>query len=340
MPQMMEALVFRAPGEWGLQAFPVPEIRTDDDVLLKVNAASICGTDIHILSVPPGHPATPGSILGHEYTATIAGLGSAVEHLKPGDHVVIDPNVTCGLCEYCRLGATNMCVNMTTLGIFRHGGLAEYNVAPARALHKISAAVPAHHATLAEPLSCVFSAVEKAPLLPGESVAICGGGPIGLLFLMLYRIAGAGKTFVVEPVAFRRQAAREAGVSEAIDPRSADAPAAIKSATGIGADVVVDATGASFTDCIAAVRRGGRIVLFGMNQHASAQINQNEITRNEISIIGSFIQRTAFPKVVRLLEAGLLPIEKLITHRLKLAQIAEGLDAMRAGESMKVVVTP
>ena len=94
MPQMMEALVFRAPGEWGLQAFPVPEIRTDDDVLLKVNAASICGTDIHILSVPPGHPATPGSILGHEYTATIAGAGSTVEHLKPGDHVVIDQNVT------------------------------------------------------------------------------------------------------------------------------------------------------------------------------------------------------------------------------------------------------
>ena len=89
MPQTMEALVFRAPGEWGLEAFPVPKIQKDDDVLLKVNAASICGTDLHILSVPPGHPATQGSILGHEYTATVVDSGTAVQHLKPGDHVVI-----------------------------------------------------------------------------------------------------------------------------------------------------------------------------------------------------------------------------------------------------------
>src|SRR3989442_10417495 len=124
MPQTMEAHVFRAPGEWGLEAFPVPKIQKDDDVLLKVNAASICGTDLHILSVPPGHPATPGSILGHEYVATVTEVGRGVRDLAPGDRVVIDPNITCGLCQYCRLGLSNVCENMTTLGIFRHGGLA------------------------------------------------------------------------------------------------------------------------------------------------------------------------------------------------------------------------
>ncbi len=340
MPQTMEALVFRAPGEWGLEAFPVPKIQKDDDVLLKVNAASICGTDLHILSVPPGHPATQGSILGHEYTATVVDAGAGVHHLQPGDHVVIDPNVTCGLCEYCRLGMSNMCVNMTTLGIFIHGGLAEYNVAPARALHKISAAVLPHHATLAEPLTCVFNAMEKAPLTPGESVAIYGGGPIGLFFLMLYKASGAGQTFIVEPVEFRRKVARDAGVGAAIDPRAEDAAAAIKSMTHIGADIVVDATGSSLPECIAAVRRGGRVVLFGMNQHASSEVRQNEITRYEISIIGSYIQRTAFPKVVRMLESNLLPLDKVITHRLKLAQVGEGLEAMRAGKTVKVVITP
>jgi threonine dehydrogenase-like Zn-dependent dehydrogenase len=266
--------------------------------------------------------------------------GASVRHLKSGDHVVIDPNVTCGLCEYCRLGMSNMCVNMTTLGIFIHGGLAEFNVAPVRALHKISADVPAHRATLAEPLSCVFHAVERAPLTPGESVAIYGAGPIGLLFLMLYKAAGAGKTFVVEPVEFRRKIADQIGVGAAIDPGSEDASAAIKGATGIGADIVVDATGAALVQSIATVRRGGRVVLFGMNQHATGQVKQNEITRYEISIIGTFIQRTAFPKVVRMLESNLLPLEMLITHRLKLAQIGDGLDAMRAGKSVKVVVTP
>jgi threonine dehydrogenase-like Zn-dependent dehydrogenase len=186
----------------------------------------------------------------------------------------------------------------------------------------------------------VFNALEKAPMTPGESVAIYGGGPIGLFFLMLYKAAGAGLTFIVEPVEFRRQVAQDAGVSAAIDPRSEDAAAAIKSATRIGADIVVDATGSSLTDCIAAVRRGGRVVLFGMNQHSTGEVKQNEITRYEISIIGSYIQRTAFPKVVRMLESNLLPLDKVSTHRLKLAQVVEGLDAMRACKTVKVIVTP
>ncbi len=340
MTQTMEALVFRAPGEWGLQSVPAPAIRKDDDVLLKVECASICGTDIHILSVPPGHPATPGAILGHEYTATVLEAGSAASHLRPGDRVVIDPNVTCGLCEYCRAGLSNMCRNMTTLGIFIHGGLAEYNVAPARALHKIDSRVPPHHATLAEPLTCVYHAVERAPILPGESVAIYGAGPIGLLFLVLYKSAGAGKTFVVEPVEFRRRVAAEIGCGAILDPRTADAAAEVRSATAPGADVVVDATGASLPECLAAVRRGGRVLLFGMNQHARREVSQYDITRYEVSIIGSYIQRSEFPKVVRMLEAGLLPLDRIVTHRLRLSQIGEGLDAMRSGESVKIVVTP
>jgi len=129
-------------------------------------------------------------------------------------------------------------------------------------------------------------------------------------------------------------------VSAAIDPRAEDAAAAIRSATRIGADIVVDATGSSLKNCIAAVRRGGRVVLFGMNQHAIGEIKQNEITRYEISVIGSYIQRTAFPKVVHVLESNLLPLDKLITHRLTLAQVGEGLDAMRSGKTVKVVVTP
>ena len=336
----MEALVFRAPGEWGLQSAPIPQIKTPDDVLLKVECASICGTDIHILSVPPGHPATPGSILGHEYTATVLETGAAASHLGPGDRVVIDPNVTCGLCEYCRAGLSNMCRNMTTLGIFIHGGLAEYNVAPARALHKIDPRVPAHHATLAEPLTCVYHAVERAPILPGESVAIYGAGPIGLLFLMRYKSAGAGKTFVVEPVEFRRRVAAEIGCGAVFDPRAVDAAGEIRSATGLGADVVVDATGASLPECLAAVRRGGRVLLFGMNQHARREVSQYDITRYEVSVIGSYIQRSEFPKVVRMLEAALLPLDKIVSHRLRLSQIGEGLDAMRSGESVKIVVTP
>jgi (R,R)-butanediol dehydrogenase / meso-butanediol dehydrogenase / diacetyl reductase len=336
----MRAVVFHGEGRWGVEAAPVPRVGADDDVLLRVERASICGTDLHILSTPPGHPATPGSILGHEYVATVAETGAGVRHLKAGDRVVIDPNITCGLCRYCRLGMTNVCESMTTLGIFRHGGLAEFSLAPARALHRISRDVPPERATLAEPLACVLHAFEKAALLPGESVVIFGAGPIGLMFLLLCKAAGAGKVFLVEPVEFRRRAAEAFGADGVLNPGDGDIAAEVKAATGVGADVAIDAAGSLLPEAVEAARPGGRVVLFGLNQHAARQFNQYVATRYEITILSSFIQRTEFPKVVRLLEAGLLPLEKLVTHRLPLGRIGEGFEAMRAGEAIKVVAAP
>ena len=340
MPETMQGIVFRGEGHWGLEHLPVPKIQALDDVLLKVDRASVCGTDIHILSTPPGHPATPGSILGHEYVATVVEAGQGVRDLQPGDRVVIDPNITCGTCEYCRLGMSNACSNMTTLGIFRHGGLAEFSLAPARALHRINQDVPLDRATLAEPLSCVLHAFEKSELVPGESIAILGAGPIGLLFAMLFRAAGAGKILIVEPVEFRRRMAEKFGVDYALDPKVGDIVAEVNAATRIGADVVVDAAGTLLPEAVNLVRRGGRVLLFGMNQHANRAVNQYVVTRHEISILGSFIQRTAFPKVVKILEAGLLPVEKLVTHRLTLGEVHTGLEAMKQGQAMKVAVSP
>ena len=336
----MRAVVFHGEGRWGIEAIPLPRINSDDEVLLKVDRASICGTDIHILSTPPGHPATPGSVLGHEYVATVVETGSGVAHLHEGDRVVIDPNITCGLCAYCRLGMSNVCERMTTLGIFRNGGLAEFSLAPARSLHRISPDVPPERATLAEPLSCVLHAFEKASLIPGESVVILGAGPIGLMFLLLAKTGGAGRVFMVEPVEFRRRAAESFGADQVLNPEKANIAEEIKAATLVGADVVIDAAGTLLSEAIKIVRPGGRVILFGLNQHAKQEFNQYLATRYEVTIYGSFIQRTEFPKVVRLLEAGNLPLENLVTHRLPLSEISEGFRAMHAGEAIKVVASP
>ncbi len=340
MRETMRAVVFRGEGEWRIESHPPPQLRTEDEVLLKVERASICGTDLHILSVPPGHPATPGTILGHEYVATVVEVGPGVHHLRPGDRAVVDPNITCGICEYCRLGFSNMCENMTTLGIFQHGGLAEWNVAPAKAVHKISPEVPLDRATLAEPFSCVLHSFEKSAFVPGESVVILGAGPIGLMFLMLYKAAGAYPICVVEPAEFRRHMAESLGADAVLDPNAHDVPREIKRRTRLGADIVIDAVGTLLPEAMWLVRRGGRIVLFGMNLHAERELNQYEITRYEITVLGSYIQRTAFPKVVHILEAGLLPLERLVTHRVELEAIGEGFRLLRAGEAVKVTVIP
>ena len=336
----MRGIVFQGEGRWALEARPMPSLASDDDVLLKIDSASICGTDLHILSVPPGHPATPGSILGHEYVATVEQAGSAANGLESGDRVVIDPNLTCGLCQSCRTGKTNCCENMTTLGIFRNGGLAEFNVAPAKALHKINRDVPPEQAALAEPLTCVLHAFEKVPITPGQSVAVIGAGPIGLLFSMLYKSAGAGMTIVIEPVDYRRKVAEACGVDVALDPTARDSTEKIRSVTRGGAEVVIDAVGRFFQQALDVARPGGRVILFGMDQRAECSVRQFDISRSEVTIFGSFIQNTAFPKVVKILESGILPMEKLVTHQMGLEEFGSAIELLRQGQAVKTVLRP
>ena len=340
MPETMQAVVFHGAGRWSLDPVPVPALTRDDEVLLRVDRAGICGTDLHILHTPPGHPATPGAILGHEYAATLLDAGDGVRGFEKGDRVIVDPNLTCGLCPPCRIGRTNACENMTPLGIFLNGGLAAFNLAPARALHKIRPDVPVEHAALVEPLTCVLHAFEKAALQPGEAVAIFGAGPIGLLFLLLFRAAGAGSIAVVEPASYRARKARECGADEVIDVTGPEAVEAIRSISGGGADITVDAVGRCMEQALEAACPGARVVLFGMDQHSSLTVNQYDISRRELTIFGSFIQQTAFPKVVRLLEAGALPAAQLITHQLPLGEFGQAVELLESGEAVKIVLDP
>lgn len=339
MEKMMKAAVFEGDGRLDIKEVPVPEIKLFEDVLLKVEAASICGTDCHILSVPPGHPATAGSILGHEYLGEVLEVGKWVSHLKPGDRVAVDPNVTCGLCKYCRIGLPNMCENMTTLGIFRDGGFASYNVAPAKALHPISKELPADVAIFAEPLSCVLNGSNKLALRPGENVVILGAGPIGLLYTALLKLNGAGKIIIAEVSKFRSEMALKVGADLVVNPREENFKEVVLRETGVGADAVIDAVGSLVNDAISVCRRGGRVVLFGMNSTASCEFKQYDVTRNEITVIGTFIANHTFPATIQILESGRLPLDKLITHRLKLGQISEGVDIMRRGEAIEIIVT-
>jgi len=336
----MQAAVFVKEGRLELRGVPIPEIKREDQVLLEVEVASICGTDLRILEVPPGHPANKGVILGHEYVGRIISLGKDVLGFEEGDRVVVDPNITCGTCPYCKLGQPNMCFNMTTLGIFIDGGFASHNVAPARTLHKVSPALPSEIAVFAEPLSCILNGFSKLEVQPGESVVVLGAGPIGLCLLQLFRASGAGRIIVSEVSPLRQKMALESGATRVLDPGEEDIVHVVLEETGLGADIVVDAVGSLIREALASARRGGRVLLFGQNTKARAEIAQNEITRNELTIIGSFIARFTFPGAIKILESGILNVEKLITHRFPLERISEGIEVMRKGEATKVIIKP
>ncbi len=340
MEKNMLAAVFRGSGRLQLCERPAPSVGSDDDVLLEIDIASVCGTDVHILSVPPGHPANENTILGHEYVGTVIDAGDGVTHLGKGDRVVVNPNLSCGRCAYCSKSLPNLCENMTTLGIFIDGGFTRYNVAPAGALFRISDDVPLDEAIFAEPLACVLNGIRRLDPKPGESALVLGAGPIGLYFVRVLSMSGLREIVVSEPNPARASMAEQCGATCVIDPNEQAVDEAVRAVTNIGADMAVDAVGTLMPDAIASVRKGGRVILFGMNSKATAEVRQNDITRGEIEIAGSFIANDTFPETVSLLEGGRLNLCRLVTHRFKLEDIDGAIEAMRSGDAIKVLVDP
>ena len=190
MEKMMKAAVFEGNGVLTVKDVPVPKITKANQVLLKIEAASICGTDVHILNVPQSHPGEVGIVLGHEYIGEIIQKGDDVTGYEIGDRVALDPNITCTDCYYCKTGQSNMCKHITCLGIDIDGGFAQYNVLPASCLTKISKDLPIEVAIFAEPMACVVSAMRKIAFHVGETALVLGAGPIGLYFIQMLKASG------------------------------------------------------------------------------------------------------------------------------------------------------
>jgi threonine dehydrogenase-like Zn-dependent dehydrogenase len=334
----MPAAVLVDEGTLAITERPRPRVRRSGDVLIDVEACGICGTDLHILSRPSGHPCRLGVVLGHEFVGVVAEVGTEVRSLRPGDRVVVEPNVACGSCRWCHRGLVSHCEHFTTHGIFIDGGLAPQVAVTARACHRIAHSVPAHLAALAEPLSCVVNGTRLAAIQPGETVVVVGAGPIGLLFCALLDLAGA-TVVAIEPLALRRSLALTMGAVAALDPEADDLCGRVLDITsGFGADATIDAVGSQMAVCLDLVRKGGRVVLFGLDTQARAQICQSRITRDEIQVLGAYVGRNVFPSAVRLLEQGRLDLEPMVTHRVHLEQLPWALDRLRAGKAAKVVV--
>lgn len=330
--------IFRGNGVLEYVERQKPQLMADDDVLIRIEACGICGTDLNILAVPPAHKAPPGIVIGHEGVGIVAAVGPAVRELRIGDRVVIANRLTCGQCDYCRRGLDNQCTNYQTIGTTIDGAFAPTLRAPARALWKIDPSVPRDDAALFEPLSCAVGSVRRAPFQPGDNVAIIGAGPMGLLFALLYRTLGAGKIILLDVAPYRLEFAQEMGMDAAINVTQVDAAAEVKRLTGIGADIVVDAVGNQMNQAIHLARRGGQVILFGLRPHDSPPVNQYTITRYDLTVYGTFVGLHPFAQTIQLLESRRVQPSVLVTHRLPLAELERGVELMRTQQAMKVLI--
>ena len=267
----MLAATYTQGGTLLFDEIPVPEIESDE-ILLRIRAASICGTDVKI--VHSGHRKLPAGrriVLGHEFVGVIEQVGRSVEGFRLGERVGVAPNAGCGRCDACIRGKANYCPTYTAFGIDRDGGHAPYVRIPARFIAQgniipLPASVTDQEASLLEPFSCVVNGVRTAGVGLGDTVVIYGAGPIGLLHTMLCRAAGAARLIVVDPVPARLHKARELGCDQTFNPLEDNIPARVRDETdGRGADVVITACPISQvqTEAVQLLAPFGRLCLFG-----------------------------------------------------------------------------
>jgi threonine dehydrogenase-like Zn-dependent dehydrogenase len=336
----MRAAVFEGNGKVAVSDRPEPRVSRPDDVVIRIAANGLCGSDLRALAMPPEMVYDEGVIVGHEFSGTVADVGDEVT-LEPGTHVVVHPNIWCQTCWYCRSGHTNLCDRFVHVGSMRDGGAAELCVVPERMVYRVPDDMPLDLAALAEPLACVLNGTRQAAVHPGESVLVLGGGPIGLLYLMLFKAAGASPLIVSEPAPERARWARELGADEVIDPRPTNLPEAVRDlCRGRGADVVVDSVGALLSDAVACVRKAGRVFVFGLNERIESVIRPADLVYREISLSGVYIARGTFPLAVSLLTQNALGFDRLVTHRLQLEDFDEAIELLRTGEAVKALVVP
>jgi threonine dehydrogenase-like Zn-dependent dehydrogenase len=336
----MRAAVFEGGGRVTVGERPDPTVRRPDDVVIQVAANGLCGSDLRALAVPPEMHYDEGVIIGHEFSGTVLEAGPEAD-VAVGAHVIVHPNIWCQTCKYCRSGHTNLCERFVHIGSMRDGGAAEYCVVPDRMIYEVSPQMPLDLASLAEPLACVLNGSKRAGVHPGESALVIGAGPIGLLYLMLLKAAGAEPLIVSEPSANRAARARELGADLIVDPTASDVGDEARHATGgLGVDVAVDSVGFLLEDAVRSVRKAGRVLMFGLNDRAQATLSPADLAYREVSIQGVYIARGTFPLALRLLEENTLRFDRLITHRLPLEQFDAAIGLLRSGEAVKALVVP
>lgn len=342
MGETMRAAVYKGNGILQVEEVPVPKVKNETDVLIKVDAASVCGSDIHVTSNPPGQYAKPDTILGHEFTGTVIETGSAVSEVKIGDHVVPDPILNCGKCPECQTGNTNLCTHEDIIGQLRNGGFAQYCIVPEHKIYKIPSDIPTKIAAQTEPLACVMNGMLKLNPMPSQRVLIFGAGAIGLIFIRTMLLYGVRNIAVCELEESRSEDARRCGAGIVINSAKQDLSESLVNYWGGLPDIAVDAVGAGkiTEQAVHILKSGGRLLNFGQDSRAQAVIAPAEIVRKELVLMGSYTTHYTFPVAIKLQSNPELRLDLLISHELKLPEINKGIELVRQKKASRVIIYP
>ncbi|MFO7572072.1 MAG: L-threonine 3-dehydrogenase [Gaiellaceae bacterium] len=330
-----------------LDEVPVPA-PGPGDVLVQVEAASICGTDLHIRRWDQwsSERVKPPLTLGHELCGTVVALGDGVTSVVEGDYVSAESHVTCGICFHCRTGRAHMCEETRILGVDRDGGFADYVAIPASvAWRNDRSKLPPEIACLQEPFgNAVFATATQN--LAGRAVAVLGCGPVGLFTIAIARAFGAGLLLASDPVAFRVGLARTLGADDVVNVAEVDDVQAwfAERNEGVGVGVVFEMSGAlqAIQDAFSIVRHGGNVVLFGIPaQPATIDVAESLIFKNltVTAVNGRQIWETWYT-TRWLLEHGVVDLRPLITSELPLERFDEAFELLETGEACKIVLRP
>ena len=316
-----------------------------DEVLIKVAACGVCGTDVHIYHGSKGSAEVhPPVVLGHEFSGIIVQTGTAVDRFSPGDHVTVDPNIYCGECSFCRRGQKQLCQNLQAIGVTRNGGFAEYCYAPQQQCFLLSDSVPLRHGAMAEPLACCLHGIDRAEIRPGDTVCVIGGGAIGLMMVQLARMSGASRIVLSEPVSYRREIGLQLGADHAVDPTAVPLPQQLQQLLGTaGADIVIECVGNTIAtaQAMAAAKPGATILLFSVPKTGTVHpLSLDDVYQKELRIVGSKINPDTHQRAVDLINSGRLQFAPLITHSYPVEQTEAAILRQMADDSIKVVVEP
>jgi threonine 3-dehydrogenase len=344
MRRTMRALVKPAPGP-GLEIRTVPvPVPGPGEVLVRVRAGGICGTDLHIEGWDPWAASRmrPPRVIGHEFCGTVVKLGPDAHEVAVGDFISGESHVSCGRCHLCRRGDAHICEKLQLIGVDRDGAFAEYVTLPAQNAWRMPPHTPVDVAAVMDPFgNAVHTAL--ATDLGTRSVIVMGCGPIGLCAILIARKVGASPVIAVDVNPYRLRLARRVGADRVLDGRSTDVPKVVRGLTdGAGADVLLEFSGNAqgLRAGLAALRNGGFAALLGLPGRPVEIDLANQVIFKEIRLHGIFGRRLweTWYEGTALLAAG-VDIRPVITHRLPLPRFAEAFDLMRSGKCGKVILT-